>query len=53
MNNNGKFSILGSIFLVLIILLVGFSIDGKGYLSNILAEMAGFIFSVLVALFLI
>jgi hypothetical protein len=48
-----KLFILICIILALIISIIGFSIDFKGYLGNILAEIAGLLISVLVALLIV
>ena len=47
-----SFVILG-VLIVLIIITIGFAIDFKGYLGNILSEIAGLIISILVALLLV
>jgi len=48
-----KYFIILCALLALIIIVTGLTIDFKGYLGNILAEIAGLIFSILVALLLI
>jgi hypothetical protein len=53
MKINQKHFVILCVLLVLIIIVTGLTIDFKGYLGNILAEIAGLIISILVALLLV